>query len=156
MPTWKQSNIEIIQYQLSLHGLISRENPSNSHDNVYFKTAPFLLSYYRTHIQSIKLSNASPLLTVGRAENLIITITMPASLVYFDKPQTSECIPWTTWTPSLLQQIRYCNIRIGSLCNFNRTKPCTARSAKKHKVRLEGGNIVKGLNAKPKASFQHI
>lgn len=51
-------------------------------------------------------------ITVGWVENLINTIPLPASLVYFDKPPTSEfiCLDiYCTWLPCWLR-ITYCNI----------------------------------------------
>lgn len=115
---------------LNVPVFISKENPPNCHSSVYFKTASFSTSNQRTRDQSIKLSHASPPLTVGMAENLIITITMPASVVCFDKPPTSEYTSLATRTQSLMQRIRYCNNRIGSLGHFNHKKPCTEKSTK--------------------------
>lgn len=144
---------------LNVPVFISKENPPNCHSSVYFKTASFSMSNQRTHDQSIKLSHASPLLTVGMAENLIITITMPASVVYFDKPPTSKYISLATQTQSLMQRIRYCNNRIGSLGHFNHKKPCTEKSTKEKsewELSIKGGSSVKGWNSKPEASFQHV
>ncbi len=79
-----------------------KANSLKPYNGVYFKMTSSSISHQRTHNQSIKFSLASPLLTVGRAENLIITITMPASLVCFDKALTSQFTSLTMFIPTLL------------------------------------------------------
>lgn len=96
--------------------------------------------------------------TVCGAENLIITITTPMSLVCFDKPPTSEFISFTTFI-LCWQRITYgiLSIRAMPVQIFSTTERYAEIRDSRGGLKREGMVTgSKGWNSKPEAYFPQV